>query len=95
MKTERANRIAAPRDSVAEDIRDSEWWQIASNLAETEQDRAVLIDSFVHALSPRMILARHPALFADIWAVYDTRHSLLIQLQQSIALAAGMETLPA
>jgi len=93
MKTQRSNRIAAPRGSVAEDIRQSTWWQVAANLAETEQEHAVLIDSFVHALAPRAILARHPALFADIWAVYDTRHNLLVQLQHSAALlelAQGM-----
>jgi hypothetical protein len=52
----------------------------------TEQEHAVLIDSFVHALAPRTILARHPALFANIWAVYDTRHELLVRLQRSAAM---------
>jgi hypothetical protein len=80
------NRIAAPKGSVAEDIQQSAWWQIAFSLAMTEQERAVLIDSFVYALAPRAILARHPALFANIWAVYDTRHELLVRLQRSAAL---------
>jgi len=86
MKTQRADHTAAPKGNVAEDIRQSPWWQIASSLAETEQEQAVLIDSFVHALSPRAILMRHSALFADIWAVYDTRHNLLLRLQHSAAL---------
>jgi hypothetical protein len=86
MKTQRSKHNAAPKGSVAEDIRQSTWWQVASILAETEQEQAVLIDSFVHALSPRAILVRHPALFADIWAVYDTRHALLLRLQHNAAL---------
>jgi hypothetical protein len=58
-----------------------ELWRMISRLAETEQERVVLIDTFVYDLPLHTTLARHPDLFADIRAVRAAKHDLLARLQ--------------
>jgi hypothetical protein len=58
-----------------------EMCRIADRVAKTEQERTVLIDSFVYALPPRAILARHPDLFADVGAVYAAKRALFSRLE--------------
>jgi hypothetical protein len=61
-------------------------WGSAARLARTEQEHIVLVDNFVYGLPPRVILARHPNLFADIRAVYAAKRSLLVRLQRDCVL---------
>jgi hypothetical protein len=61
-------------------------WQIAMRLAATEQERAVLVDTFAYGLAPRNILARHPDIFADIRAVYAAKRDLLRRVQRHCGL---------
>jgi len=69
------------QDFIAKATR-AELWRRISRLAETEQERIVLIDNFVYDLPLRTTLARHPELFPDIQAVRAAKHDLLARLQR-------------
>jgi hypothetical protein len=60
-----------------------ELWRIVTSLVVSEQERVVLVESYVFDLPPRAILARHPGLFADVPSVYSAKRNLLNRLQRS------------
>lgn len=74
---------ASPEQIVLENAGRAELWGVVGALADTPQARVVLTESFALELPPRAILARHPDLFADITAVYDTKRALIRRLQRS------------
>jgi hypothetical protein len=61
------------------------WHQIVSTI-ENEQELLLARASLIYALSPRAIYALHPDLFADITAVYRTKHNLFKRLQHNQAI---------
>jgi len=73
--------VSPGQDFVARATR-AELWRKISRLAETEQERIVLIDNFVYALPLRTTLARHPGLFPDIQAVRSAKRDLLARLDR-------------
>jgi hypothetical protein len=73
----------SPEQIVLQRLSLAELWRLVSNFAETRQERAVLVESFVYDLPPRAILARHPELFADVAEVYAIKRRLLRQLQHN------------
>jgi DNA-directed RNA polymerase specialized sigma24 family protein len=77
---------ATPEQVVLNDLDRTALWQMASELAETPAERAILIESFVNGLPPRAILSDYPGLFADITAVYNAKRNLFMRLRRSEAL---------
>ena len=78
--------IGTPEDVVCERLERAELWQTAIDAVACPQERVVLIESFLHELPPRDILARHPDLFDSIHDVYMAKRHLLNHLQRSAAL---------
>jgi hypothetical protein len=55
-------------------------WEIVDGIAQNEQERVLLIESFVYGLPPRAILARYPQLFASDVDIYSAKRNLLERL---------------
>jgi DNA-directed RNA polymerase specialized sigma24 family protein len=64
-----------------------ELWQLVMSLATTEAEQVVLRERFVLNLPPRIILARHPALFSDVNAIYTVLRNLRDRLRRHKELA--------
>jgi DNA-directed RNA polymerase specialized sigma24 family protein len=62
-------------------------WQHVMNLTASEAERVALRERFVYDLPPRIILARHPALFPDINVVYTTIRNLCERFQRNRELS--------
>jgi DNA-directed RNA polymerase specialized sigma24 family protein len=75
-----------PEQAVLERLDRAELWQIAANSVKTEAERVVLVDRFVLDLPPRVILARHPVLFADVATVYTAIRNLCDRLRRNPAI---------
>lgn len=74
---------ATPEQIVLEEIERSDLWRLVKGLAETEQERMVLVETFVFNLPPRTIVARHSELFANTLAVYAAKRNLIARLQRN------------
>jgi DNA-directed RNA polymerase specialized sigma24 family protein len=75
--------VATPEQIVLYDAECSELWHLVSQVAATAQERTILCESFVLDLPSRLILTRHPDLFANIGAVYGAKRNLLDRLRRS------------
>lgn len=64
-----------------------ELWRLVMSLTTTEAERVVLHERFVYGYPPRIILARHPALFSDATAVYTVIRNLCDRLRRHKELA--------
>jgi len=64
----------------------AELWCLALQSVQSEQERIVLLESFVYLLPPQTIRERHPDLFPHIGAVYRAKCSLLERLRQATSL---------
>jgi DNA-directed RNA polymerase specialized sigma24 family protein len=69
-----------PEQTLLEQLDRTEFWHLVSRLITTEQERVVLVERYVLDLPPRIILARHPTLFADITAIYSVVRNLCCRL---------------
>jgi len=78
--------VPNPEEVVLDGLERSELWQLVLSLTETEQERIVLVESFMHEQPPRSIHGRHTDLFPDVEAVYRTKRNLLNRMQRSIRL---------
>lgn len=58
-------------------------WERVVNMTTTEAERVALRERFVYDLPPRIILARHPALFPNITVVYTTIRNLCSRIQRN------------
>ena len=77
---------ASPEEQVLDDIDRAEIWQLVGALITSQQERVIVVETFLYDLPPRAILARHPELFADIDAVYSTKRNLFARLKGNRAL---------
>jgi hypothetical protein len=84
---------ASPEALVLQDMDRAELWRLVGGLINGEQERVIVVESFVFDLPPRAILARHPKLFADIDAVYAVKRNLLARLKGNRALREMFEEL--
>jgi hypothetical protein len=84
---------ASPEALVLQDLDRAELWGLVGGLINGEQERVIVVESFVFDLPPRAILARHPKLFADIDAVYAVKRNLLARLKGNRALREMFEEL--
>jgi hypothetical protein len=87
------SEAASPEALVLGELDRAELWRMVEGLIAGEQERVVVVESFVFDLRPRTILARHPELFADIDAVYAAKRNLLARLKGSRALREMFEEL--
>jgi hypothetical protein len=69
-----------PEQTLLEQLDRTELWHLVNSLITTEQERVVLVERYVLDLPPRIILARHPALFTDITAIYSVVRNLCCRL---------------
>jgi DNA-directed RNA polymerase specialized sigma24 family protein len=81
-RIERAD-VVLPEVAVLERLDRAELWETLAHLVTSENDRTVLIERFVLDLPPRVIKARHPALFADVSVVYASIRNLCDRLQRN------------
>src|SRR5689334_938208 len=77
-----ADDVATPEQVVLKELERQELWQVATRLAQNEQERAVLIEGFMYDLRPRAILARHPELFAQPSEIYSAKRNLIERLKR-------------
>jgi DNA-directed RNA polymerase specialized sigma24 family protein len=74
--------IATPDEIVLGQIEREQLWQLITTYVTGAREYTFLIERFVLELPPRVILVRHPELFADISVIYTTRRNLLMRLQR-------------
>jgi len=67
---------------VLEQLDRDEFWRLVSHLVVSETERVVLIERFVLDLPPRVIQARHPALFPNMVRIYTAIRNLCERLQR-------------
>ena len=79
----KARPIETPEQVVLGEFSRAELWRLVNSLVSNEQERTVLVESFVLALPPRAIWARHPDLFPTVMDVYTTKRNLLGRLQRN------------
>ena len=84
---------ASPEALVLGNLDRAELWRVVSGLIAGDQERVVVVESYLFALPPRTILARHPELFANIDAVYGAKRNLLARLKGSGVLREMFEEL--
>jgi DNA-directed RNA polymerase specialized sigma24 family protein len=92
MKYERAFQLVDETSTqteymVIERLEREALWQHVMNLTASEAERVALRERFVYDLPPRIILARHPALFQDINVVYTTIRNLCDRFQRNRGLS--------
>ena len=87
------SEAVSPEALVLQDLDRAELWRLVGELVNGEQERVVVVESFVYTRPPRAIFVRHPELFADIDAVYATKRNLLARLKGNRALREMFEEL--
>jgi DNA-directed RNA polymerase specialized sigma24 family protein len=87
--------VASPEQLFVELSERQEVWAIVHRIAQSEQERVILIESFVYGLPPRAILARYPQLFAGVVDVYNAKRNLFERLKRCQELRAIYEGLTA
>jgi hypothetical protein len=87
------SEAASPETLVLQDLDRAELWSLVGGLLNSEQERVVVVESFLFDLPPRTILAGHPELFASIDAVYAAKRNLLTRLKGNRALQEMFEEL--
>lgn len=81
-----AEIVETPEEIIVDRSERIALWQLLNRLITNQQERTILIESYVFDLPPRAIWARHTDLFPDIADVYSTKRNLLNRLQRSRAL---------
>lgn len=88
-----SEQSATPEQIVNEEMTKLELWQLINSLIGSDLERIVFTESFVYSLPPREIIARHPAMFADVAAVYCMKRNLTERLQRNPMLRQRFEEL--
>jgi DNA-directed RNA polymerase specialized sigma24 family protein len=78
--------VASPEELSLEGFERQALWEIVSGMIQNEQERVILLESFVYSQPPRAILARYPQLFTNIGEVYNTKRNLFVRLKHCAAL---------
>ena len=75
-------QVATP-EQIAIDQQDRQaLWQIVLSNVQNEQERVILVETFVNAQPPRAILARYPQLFTDANDVYNAKRNVFERLKR-------------
>ena len=75
--------IVDPEERVIQSALQEEVWQVTSNLLSNNQERTVIIETFLLNLPPRIITSRHPELFSSVSDVYSVKRNALGRLERS------------
>ena len=70
-----------PEQALLEQLGRTALWRLVNDLIITEQEHVVLVERYVLDLPPRLILARHPTLFADVTAIYSAVRNICCRLR--------------
>jgi DNA-directed RNA polymerase specialized sigma24 family protein len=81
-----ANDTPSPEQIALEQLGRDELWELISRLVSSEAERVVVVERFVFDLPPRTIHSRHPALFADVPAVYASLRNVRERLRRNADL---------
>ena len=74
--------VATPEQIFAVLAEREELWGIVHGIVQNEQERVILMESFVYGLPPRAILARYPQLFTAVVDVYNAKRNLFERLKR-------------
>lgn len=85
--------VATPEQEVLLNNIRLAFWREIFKIVRSVHERVVLEETFVHALAPRQIFARHPDLFADVDIVYAVKRNLISRLVRSRELRQLYEDL--
>ncbi len=72
-----------PGEEAVSRIACGELWKLLDALVDAPQERIVLREAVINGVPPRQILTQHPAVFADINAVYAAKRNLLERLRRN------------
>jgi DNA-directed RNA polymerase specialized sigma24 family protein len=75
-----------PEQLVLDRLDNAELWRVANRATQTEQERVVLVESYIYDLPPRSILNRHPDLFANAAAISIIKRNLLSRLKTNLRI---------
>jgi DNA-directed RNA polymerase specialized sigma24 family protein len=75
-------QVATPEQIAIEQYDRQALWKIVFSNVQSEQERVVLVETFVHAQPPRAILARYPQLFASAHDVYNVKRNVFERLKR-------------
>jgi DNA-directed RNA polymerase specialized sigma24 family protein len=75
-------QVATPEQIAIEQHDRQALWRIVLANVQNEQERVVLVETFVYAQPPRAILARYPQLFADAHDVYNAKRNIFERLKR-------------
>jgi DNA-directed RNA polymerase specialized sigma24 family protein len=81
-----ADAVVTPEQIVLDQLDRDELWRIASSVAQTAQERCILVASYLYNLSPQAILERYPDLFANVSQIYAGKRNLLSRLKRYPAI---------
>jgi hypothetical protein len=82
-----ADALPTPEQVVLAGFDRAELWGVVGVLASSTAEGIVLVESFVYALPPRYIQARHPQIFPNVANVYSAKRNLFARLQHNRELA--------
>ena len=85
--------VTTPEQEVLQKAIRRAFWQQILRIVTSASERVVLKESFVLALPPRKICARHPDLFQDVAMVYAVKRNLVNRLMRSRELRQLYEDL--
>jgi DNA-directed RNA polymerase specialized sigma24 family protein len=78
-----ANDTPTPEQVALAQFGRHELWNMINRLVSSETERVVVVERFVLDLPPRIIQSRHPALFADVPAVYASLRNVRERLRRN------------
>jgi len=85
--------VMTPEQQVLQNNARLAFWQQVLKIVTADLERVVLKETFVLALPPRTIFARHPDLFADVELIYALKRNLVSRLVRSRELRQIYEDL--
>jgi DNA-directed RNA polymerase specialized sigma24 family protein len=79
-------QVATPEQIAIEQYERQALWQIVLSNVQNEQERVILIETFIYALPPRAILARYPQLFTSAHDIYNAKRNVFERLKRCAEL---------
>lgn len=79
---------STPEQAVLDELERQSIWQTVMAVANSEQERTVLLESFVLGLPPRQIYHNHQDMFDSVAAVYRTKRNVIERLQHNPMVSA-------
>jgi hypothetical protein len=74
--------VATPEQIAIEQLDRQALWKIVFSNVQSEQERVILLETFVYAQPPRAILARYPHLFSSAHDIYNAKRNIFERLKR-------------